>query len=85
MTSADLVYQILKVIEQEKEPGFNALGVDKKDFHAVLEQIDDAGYATNISFSRGGRGNEILIAYATGSRLTAAGRNFIADYESRVK
>lgn len=85
MTSADLVYQVLKVIEQEKEPRFNELGVDKKDFHAVLEQIDEAGLATNIAFSRGGSGNAILIAFANGSRLTSAGRNFIADYESRVK
>lgn len=85
MTSADLVYQILKVIEQEKEPKAADLGVEQKDFVAVLEQVDEANLATNITFARGGSGNVARVPFANGSRLTLAGRNFIAEYENRVK
>ncbi|WP_155990422.1 hypothetical protein [Paenibacillus graminis] len=85
MTSADLVYQILKVIEQGKEPKFQEMGINKNDFHAVIEQIDEAGLASNLVIRRGGQGNPILMVQANGSRLTPAGRNFIAEYESRVK
>jgi hypothetical protein len=85
LTSADLVYQILKIIEQEKEPKAADLGVDQKDFIAVLEQVDEAKYASNITFARGGSGNVARVPFANGSRLTVSGRKFINDYESRVK
>ncbi|KGP80104.1 MULTISPECIES: hypothetical protein [unclassified Paenibacillus] len=85
MTSADLVYQVLKVIEQGKEPKALELGVDSEDFKVVMEQVHDSNFATNIAFSRGGRGNPIRTVHANGSELTTLGLKFISEYEARIK
>ncbi|MRN54570.1 hypothetical protein [Paenibacillus monticola] len=83
--SEAIVYLILKYIEQEEQPEFREIGVEKKDFHAALEQINKADFATNITFSRGGLLNRIKMVFVNESRLTQAGRYFITDFESRVE
>jgi hypothetical protein len=80
-----IMYLILKYIEQEEDPEFRTIDVDKKDFHTALEQINEADLATNITFSRSRLLNRIKVAFINESRLTQAGRYFITDFESRVE
>jgi len=85
LTIAPLIYKALKIIEEGKEPTAQSLEVEQNDFHAAMERIESSGYATNINFSRGGRGSEILIVFANGSKLTDEGRAFIEEYEREPK
>lgn len=75
----ELKYEILRMIELGKEPVFTDFDVDKEVFHNAMEEIHNEGLATNITFSRQGRGNTILIAYANNSMLTDRGKEYIAN------
>lgn len=50
----DPVYQILKLLEEEKEPRFNQIGMDERDFNITLTHIHEAGYAKSGKLTRSG-------------------------------
>lgn len=77
MSDRDIVYEILKIIQSGKEPKKEDIGADKESFHEWMEQIHEDKLAENISFSRGGSVNKILIVFANGAKLTKAGREYI--------
>nr|WP_145404253.1 hypothetical protein [Paenibacillus xylanexedens] len=77
MSDRDIVYEILKIIQSGKEPKKEDIGADKESFHEWMEQIHDDKLVENISFSRGGSVNKILIVFANGAKLTKAGRDYI--------
>ncbi|WP_379159771.1 hypothetical protein [Paenibacillus sp. sgz5001063] len=55
MTSADPVYQILKVFDQEMEPVHQQAGVDPRDFQTVLKHIHEAGYISAGKLTQAGQ------------------------------
>ncbi|MBW4084735.1 hypothetical protein [Paenibacillus sp. S150] len=56
MTSADPVYQILKIIEKEQEPEVRKIGVHPREFNTVLKHIQEAGYVSADRLTQAGRG-----------------------------
>lgn len=50
----DPVYQILKLLEEEKEPRFNQIGMDERDFNITLTHIHEAGYANSGELTHSG-------------------------------
>ncbi|MFD2880280.1 hypothetical protein ACFTAO_37055 [Paenibacillus rhizoplanae] len=57
--SKSLIYQILKTIEEGKEPVLENLeGITVGGFHSALEQIVENKLANNISFSLSGKGKK---------------------------
>lgn len=46
MFGKDPVYQILKLLQEDKEVSFQDVGLDEKDFNMALRHIHEAGYAT---------------------------------------
>ena len=83
MTSAPLIYAILKEIEAGREPKPQTLNVSNDDFVAALRQADDSGYAKNIGFAKAG--GKDSIGFANNTSLTNAGRAFIEEYERESK
>ncbi|AIQ43289.1 hypothetical protein MKZ24_11735 [Paenibacillus sp. FSL R7-0297] len=83
--SKSLIYQILKTIEEGKEPVLENLeGVTIGGFHSALEQIAENKLASNISFSLSGKGKKaVRVANISGSKLTAQGVNYIHVQDSR--
>ncbi|OWA36846.1 hypothetical protein B9G55_01845 [Saccharibacillus sp. O16] len=79
MTNPNLLYQILKEIQWEQDPTARGLGVDQREFMRALHEVDQAGYASNISFLQTSSGE--TIPFAEYSRLRPAGRQFIRNYE----
>lgn len=79
VTAPNLLYQILKEIQWEKDPTALGLGVDQREFMKALYEVDEAGYASNISFLQANSGE--AIPFAEYSRLRPAGRAFIRNYE----
>ncbi|MEH7484968.1 hypothetical protein V7157_28635 [Neobacillus drentensis] len=81
MDRYELIYKILKSIEQGKEPHWNDFGIDKEEFGLVAEHIKDNNLATNVTVSRGGLGNKVQIVFLNHSKLTSGGYDFIRKYE----
>ncbi|MCU6709423.1 hypothetical protein M6D81_11975 [Paenibacillus sp. J5C_2022] len=78
----ELKYKILKAIEGSEKLNSTLLGVEQLLYHNALEEIVEEDLAANISFSRGGRGNPILVAYTNGARVTSKGRAYIKGFET---
>lgn len=83
LATPNLLYQILKEIQWEKDPTALSLGMDQKKFTQALLEIDQAGYASNISFLQTNGG--AAIPFAEYSRLRPAGMEFIKSYEHGVR
>ncbi|AIQ60483.1 hypothetical protein [Paenibacillus borealis] len=83
--SKSLIYQILKTIEEGKEPVLENLeGITIGGYHSALEQIVENKLANNISFSLSGKGKKaVRVANTSGSKLTAQGVNYIHIQDSR--
>ncbi|WP_172194208.1 hypothetical protein [Saccharibacillus qingshengii] len=79
----NLLYQILKEIQWEKDPTALSLGIEQKKFATALREVDRAGYASNISFLQTRAGE--AIPFAECARLRPAGRAFIRDYEHGIR
>ncbi|MDO3409315.1 hypothetical protein QWJ34_06035 [Saccharibacillus sp. CPCC 101409] len=83
MATTNLLYQILKEIQWEKDPTALRLGVGQGEFSTALRQADESGYASNISYINVDGGEDI--PFADYCRLRAAGRQFIHNYEHGVR
>lgn len=81
MERNELIYKILKALEQGKEPHWNDFGLDKEDFGHLAEQIRDENLATNVTVTRGGIGNKVQIVFLNHSKLTSDGYDYIKKYE----
>ncbi|WP_438497131.1 hypothetical protein [Paenibacillus sp. IHBB 3054] len=54
MLRSDPVYQILKLLEEEKELYFKQIGIDERDFNIALKHIHEAGYANSNGITQSG-------------------------------
>lgn len=83
--SKSLIYQILKTIEEGKEPVLENLeGITIGGYHSALEQIKENNLASNISFSLSGKGKKaVRVANTSESKLTPQGINYIHIQDSR--
>lgn len=83
--SKSLIYQILKTIEEGKEPVLENLeGITIGGYYSALEQIMENKLANNISFSLSGKGKKaVRVANTSGCKLTAQGLNYIHVQDSR--
>ncbi|WP_172249900.1 hypothetical protein [Saccharibacillus deserti] len=58
----NLLYQVLKKIQWEKDPTAISLGIDQKKFAEALREADRAGCASNLSFLQTSGGEAIPFA-----------------------
>ncbi|MNI92075.1 hypothetical protein D3C73_1498250 [compost metagenome] len=54
VASYDPVYQILKLLEEDKQPRFDLVGIYERDFQTALFHIYEAGYANSSGLSQAG-------------------------------
>ena len=82
-----LHYAVLCSILKEPEKNITyfcfKLGITQQLFFECLEFLVEEEYVRNVSFSKGGLGNKILIAYYNGVSVTGKGLNFMKQMEKQ--
>ena len=69
----------LDILSQGHQLSANELGWSEEKFFKVLELLNDEELAQGISFSRGGTGNQILIAWYDTASITLKGLTYLKN------
>ena len=77
MNKDELIYNILKGIQSGSEPKQEDYSLDKEQWGDLLEFIQNEGYAENITVSRGGQGNKVLVTWLNKAELTSKGEAYL--------
>lgn len=81
MSRNELIFNILKEIQNGRDPKPSDYGLDHQEWLNIVALIIDNEYAKNIKTVRGGRGNELRTAWLDKAILTDKGKEFIKDNE----
>lgn len=80
MDKGELIYSILKGIQSGPEPKQEDYSLDKEQWGVLLEFIQNEGYAKDITVSRGGRGNKVLVTWLNTAKLTSKGEAYLKTH-----
>lgn len=81
MKRNELVYNVLKAIQNESEPKPSNYNLEQQQWLDLVTFIIDNGYA-NIKVSRGGRGNKAHAVWMEGATLTDKGIDYLEENSS---
>lgn len=82
MEKKQLLYNILKDIDEGKEIKHGDYDVDHELYGDVLDIAIDEGFVKNAKVSRGGRGNKVIMTYTDGAKITLSGLDYLERNES---
>jgi len=80
MNKDELIYSILTGIQSGMEPKQQDYPLDKEQWGALLEFIQNEGYARDITVSRGGQGNRVLVTWLNTAKLTSKGEAYLKTH-----
>ncbi|MGP4071297.1 YjcQ family protein [Piscibacillus sp. B03] len=85
MNRKKLIYSILKELEQGNEPKRENYELELEQWGEIAELIKNEGYVTEITITRGGQGNKVLIVMFKQSKLTMKGIEFLEENNGWAK
>lgn len=80
MVHEKYIVQVLKTIEEGKIPTKENYDLTKEQWGEVAQTILETNLAEDVSVTRGGQGNKVLIVWYENAKITNAGKIFLQHY-----
>ena len=80
-----VMLNFMKEINGGNIPKYSDYGLEKTEFYNIIDSCQKEGLIEGAAFSRGGRGNKILIAYLEDTKLTVKGEEYLDEHSVAMK
>lgn len=85
MNRKKIIYSILKELEQGNEPQRTDYDLDLEQWGELAELIRDEGLAENISVTRAGLGNKVMMVWYKPIKITMKGLDYLEENSGLAK
>ncbi|MEK4128572.1 YjcQ family protein [Solibacillus sp. FSL W8-0474] len=79
MDKNELIKKILISLNENIEPNFNDLGVDKDTFGDTVEIMQNEDLITGANVQRGGQGNKVVLVYLKNAKIQLKGLDYLEN------